>query len=113
MIIPSDFIFVNSISRNMHKRFMDFFKAVVIMTVETKNKAAPLIGGGFSSNCTYFRNFCALDKIGKTRNSGCFTDLIRHMHPHYPFALMHRSAAVTKAAIASARDARVRLQASA
>lgn len=42
MIIPSDFIFVNSISRNMHKRFMDFFKAVVIMTVETKNKAAPL-----------------------------------------------------------------------
>lgn len=65
MIIPSDFIFVNSISRNMLKRFMDFFKAVVIMTVETKNKAAPLIGGGFSSNCTYFRNFCALDKIGK------------------------------------------------
>ena len=60
MIIPSDFIFVNSISRNMHKRFMDFFKAVVI---ETKNKAAPLIGGGFSSNCTYFRNFRALDKI--------------------------------------------------
>lgn len=44
MIIPSDFIFVNSISRNMHKRFMDFFKAVVIMTVETKNKAAPLRG---------------------------------------------------------------------
>ena len=44
---------------------MDIFKAVVIMTVETKNKAAPLIGGGFSSNCTYFRNFCALDKIGK------------------------------------------------
>ena len=45
MIIPSDFIFVNSISRNMHKRFMDFFKAVVIMTVETKNKAAPLKRG--------------------------------------------------------------------
>lgn len=44
---------------------MDFFKAVVIMTVETKNKAAPLIGGGFSSNCTYFRNFRALDKIRK------------------------------------------------
>ena len=28
MIIPSDFIFVNSISRNMHKRFMDFFRSV-------------------------------------------------------------------------------------
>ncbi len=39
MIIPSDFIFVNSISRNMHKRFMDFFKAVVIMTVETKKQS--------------------------------------------------------------------------
>ena len=65
MIISSDFIFVNSISRNLHKRFMEIFKAVVIMTVETKNKAAPLIGSGFSSNCTYFRNFRALNKFRK------------------------------------------------
>ena len=88
---------------------MPFLQKAILLSYDPRR----LSGAAFRRIVHIFVISVPWIKSEKTRNSGCFTDLIRHMHPHYPFALMHRSAAETKAAIASARDARVRLQASA